>query len=88
MIPALSFVFTTASALAVGYGAAAQNPVVWVPALVGLVCSAFLHGLSYWVFMEGRATPQLEPPPVPEEVLWNNPYYGTAPVEPYGRPPV
>ena len=84
MIPALSFVFTAASALAAGSGLVMQNPVVWVPALVGLVCSAVLHGLSYWVFMESRATPQLEHLPV----LWHNPYYGTAPVEPYGRPRV
>lgn len=84
MIPALSFVFTAASALAAGYGAAFQAPVVWVPALVGLVGSAVLHGLSYWVFMEGRAAPELEHLPV----LWHNPYYGTAPVEPYGRPQV
>lgn len=82
MIPALSFVFTTASALAVGSGLVMQNPVVWVPAFVGLVCSAVLHGLSYWVFMEGRAAPELEHLPV----LWHNPYYG--PVEPYGRPRV
>ena len=54
VIPALSFVFTAASALAVGCGAAARPPAVCVPALVGLVCSAFLHGLPYWVFMEGR----------------------------------
>jgi len=88
VIPALSFVFTAASALAAGSGLVMQNPVVWVPALVGLVCSAVLHGLSYWAFMEGRAAPESEHLPVPGVVLWHNPYYGTAPVEPYGRPRV
>jgi hypothetical protein len=74
VIPALSTVFTVVSAAAVGWGLGTGNPVVLAPGLVGLVCALPLQSLSYQVFIEGRAVPELKPLLIPEEVLWNNPY--------------
>lgn len=74
MIPALSTAFTALSAAAVGWGLGTGNPVVLAPSLVALVCALPLQGLSYQVFIEGRAVPELKPLPIPQEVLWNNPY--------------
>lgn len=73
MIPALSTVFTSLSAGAVGWGLATGNVLALAPGLVALVCALPLQGLSYQVHTENRRSPY-EDRRTPHQVLWHNPY--------------
>lgn len=73
MIPALSTMFTALSAAAVGWGLGMGDPVVLVPASVGLLSALPLQALSYQVFAEHYHTLYDDHRP-PQEVLWHNPY--------------